>query len=210
MSRRLLVALIVATSMAVLLPCFALDLGLFVGQHCVSPFPTYWTLPEELLLRQVAVVGIQAEQGFGAFAGALRVGCLADYAVTAEPWNGEMLAEYRIDLFGVHSRVSGTRRLNLLTDMFWTHAGIAVACDYYRVTSRGEKTQVTGALTQSVTAGLRTRTGSRPTAGMDVDLNLVREGFSHYFFEDTGPSPYWFYRLGTMEPSIALSMTWSL
>ncbi len=61
-----------------------------------------------------------------------------------------------------------------------------------------------------MTAGLRARSGSRLTAGVDVDLNLAREGLSHYFYDDTGPSPYWFYRLGTMEPSVVLGASLSL
>jgi hypothetical protein len=43
-----------------------------------------------------------------------------------------------------------------------------------------------------------------------LDLNLAREGLSHYFYSDTGPTPYWAHRLGTMEPSLVLGALLSL
>lgn len=207
-NRWMLVGLTTLVFSSVLLPCAGMDLGLFIGDHCMSPYPTYWTPPEELLLRYAAVVGVQAEQRFGSVACGLRVGFLGDHAQSV--WADERINQYRVSLIGLHSRVFGARRLDLLTEVLWTQAGIALACDYYKVTSWGEKLQVTGVLTQSMTAGLRARSGSRLTAGVDVDLNLAREGLSHYFYDDTGPSPYWFYRLGTMEPSVVLGASLSL
>jgi hypothetical protein len=145
-----------------------MDLGLFVGTHSTSAYPTDWSGTEEVLTRHAAVVGVQAEQRFGSAVTGLRVGFLGNYAlsVSAE----DRLSEYRLGLMGAHARVFGALRKNLLTGLVSAQAGIALACDYYRVTSRSKTRMVTGALTQSMTAGLRVRPCGRVTAGVDLDL----------------------------------------
>ncbi|MEI8191975.1 MAG: hypothetical protein WCI75_19870 [candidate division NC10 bacterium] len=139
----------------------------------------------------------------------LRAGLLGSYAQSV--WADERPSdEYRRRLLGGDIRLSGVERWTLLPYRLSAQAGVALALDYYEVWSWDEKDMNSTVLTQALNTGLRWNAGRGITLGIDVDLNMARQGYTNYFFSDTGPSPFWVYRVGTMSPSVVLSALFPL
>lgn len=202
-------SLIATALMAASLPCLAMKLGPVVGTHCVSSYPIQWIWDEDMLTQRVALVGAQAEQEFGNVVAGFRAGLFGSYAQSV--WaDEEPMNEYRTDLLGGNARASAALRHSRLPEQLSAQAGVALSFDYYWVWSWGERRITSTVFTQSLGAGMRWNPSNRLSLGMDVDLNLARVGFTHYFFEDTGPSPFWVYRVGTMSPTVVLSALFPL
>jgi len=189
--------------------CPAIELGPVVGTHSLSSYPIQWIWGEELLTQHADLVGAQVEQEFGNVVAGLRAGLIWSYAHSI--WaDDDPVNQYRTGLLGGDLRASAALRRPLISEKLFAQAGLALAFDYYSVWSWGEKNMNSAALTQSLGVGLRWEVCGRTSVGLDMDLNLAREGFTHYFFSDTGPSPFWVYRVGTMSPSVVLSALFPL
>jgi hypothetical protein len=97
-------------------------------------------------------------------------------------------------------------RRPLLQEKLSAQVGVAVALDYYTVWSWSERSMNSTTVAEALYTGLRWKPGKGVSLGLDVDLDLARQGYTNYFFSDTGPSPFLVFRVGTMSPSVVLSV----
>jgi len=182
----------------------ALELGAVVGTHCVSSYPVQWIWDEDLLTQRAVLVGVQAETEFGPLVAGLRAGAIGSYVQSVwmedEPYN-----EFRSRLLGGDVRLSGCVRRPLVPDKLWAQVGLAMTLDYYQVWTFNERDMNSATVAEELNTGLRWKPSRGVSLGLDVDLNLTRQGYTNYFFSDTGPSPFLVFRVGTMSPSVVLS-----
>jgi hypothetical protein len=183
-----------------LMPGSALELGPVVGTHSLFFYPIYWMTDEELMTQNADIVGVLAERQYGSVAAGLRLGLVGSYEQAVWMWK-RPVNEYRGRAVGGDLRASVVYRPPMLSERLYAQAGVALGLDYFGLWSWSNLAFTNLAFGQAVTAGLRWRPNNRVSLGMDVDLNLAREGSATDHYDTT---TYSVCRIGTISPSVVL------
>jgi hypothetical protein len=203
---RSLLGLIVLT--AAPLPCLASELGPVVGTHSLFFYPIYWMTDEEAMTQNSDILGVQAEHEFRSVVASLRLGLVGCYEQSV--WMGQRPTnEYRGRAVGGDLRGAVAYRQPLLPERLYAQAGVALNLDYFGIWSFSDLAFTNLAFGQAVTAGFRWQPAGKVSIGLDLDLNLAREGSAINHYDET-TVVYSVYRVGTVSPSVVLSALFPL